>query len=720
MSQRLTLKQERSPLYNLGHSRILEVLGPDMFATVTAVTVPGKVIWCNFDLARALGFDVPAVNSMSPDLHEQLLQAISFKALQPEEDAGNQPTVTLYADKYGGDGIAPALGSSRSAFLPFGNLFIKGVGFTPLFRHNDPEDFSHSHGGLGMDEAVSEAMWGEINAKLFGKDSARVLAIIDLDDYTVWPDGSRIPRVVIARCGNQLRPAHVLARRGRGERSRLDLFISITRETGQLVTRKGAMGGEGIPDIKATMLRVIDDHARTSAEQVRWRISHNALSTSNMQMNGGMLDVPSQSAHPRTTSIRPPDHELVFEKHFNSDLYDRPEQLKRLYRAILRSSPRHQRDRVNAKWMNVKSVMDKTYRKHLEVELLAAAGLKKRLAERLAAELGELARRFAEVITEMTELKNPGSVNRSRYLIEDVAVLDVFNLLGNYPRIYFDNPAADHSESIRALLAPIYKGNKYHVEKKKAAVNLAIKEFQDVYRDLMCAVESFDEEFYCGARGMKASITARAEFENRPAPLLYRMDFFDTLYKSIAEFKRTGNLEIMRDLIDRRVSASLRSIDALLAQGGCRRMAGGGFEFEMLSVNGINYSVRAWDDQAETRRLHVSFPVERRGEYFVTFLPGRPRIALKQTGSLLYRFTTDGGSSWHETAMRLERRSKNQYLISSDCINTFPPAGELQGFFYDSHCDDLCLKEGEHDFRGYVFAIPDRQELFDLVKARLK
>jgi hypothetical protein len=70
--------------------------------------------------------------------------------------------------------------------------------------------------------------------------------------------------------------------------------------------------------------------------------------------------------------------------------------------------------------------------------------------------------------------------------------------------------------------------------------------------------------------------------------------------------------------------------------------------------------------------------------------------------------------------MRLERKLKNQFVISSDCIDTFPPAGELQGFFYDSRRKDFCLKDGERNFGGYVFAIPDKQELMELVNARLK
>jgi hypothetical protein len=689
-----------------------------MFAEVTAINIPGKVIWCNYDLARGLGFDVPPENSMSAELHEQLLGAISFKALRPGEPAEGQPTVTLYADKYGGDGVWPALGSARSAFLPFGNLFIKGIGFTPLFRHNDPEDFTHSHGGLGMNEALSEAMWGEVNANLFSNGSARVLAIIDLDDYTVWPSGKKIPRVVLARCGNQLRPGHVLVRRKKGDRSRLDLFISITRETGQLVIERDAATGVETPDIRATMLRVIDDHARTAAEQVRWRITHNALSASNMQMDGGMLDITTQGAHPRTTSIRLSDEELVFEKHFSSDLYDRPVQMSRLYRAVVRSVPRGLRRLMNAKSLDVQSEMKKAYRSHLEIELLSATGLKRGLAERVAARHPELARRFTEVIASMAELKNPCSAKRDRYLIERVAVLDIFQLLAGFPRIYFGGPERARTKKIRALLAPIYKGNKFHVAKKQAAAGLAIKEFARVYPEVMSAAEPFAEELYGDAARMKNSIMSRAEFENRPAPLLYWMDYLDAVFESIIEFKRTGDPQIISDLVDRRVAASLRNVAALIRQGDCRPMTDGGFELEMRAIGGINYSVRAWDDEAETRLLHVALPVEQRGQYFITHLPQRPRIAERQVRSLRYRFTVDGGATSREVSMRLERGARNQFFISGDWVPALLTAGELRGYFYDSRREDFCLNDGGRDFSGYVFAIPDRQELLELITTR--
>ena len=194
----------------LGASRALSILSPDMFSEFTALRVQGNVVWCNYEVARQLGFKVPPSNCMTPEFHRQIIDALSYRVLQPDLNSEDQQTLTMYADKYGGDGVAPALGSSRSGYLPFGDIFLKGVGRTPLFRHNNADDFPHSHGGFDMDEGLAEVVWGEINANLMSRDSSRILAIIDQDDYTHYPDGERSLRAIVARTGCQLRPGHVL------------------------------------------------------------------------------------------------------------------------------------------------------------------------------------------------------------------------------------------------------------------------------------------------------------------------------------------------------------------------------------------------------------------------------------------------------------------------------------------------------------------------------
>src|SRR6266850_1683344 len=193
-------------------SQALGVLRPDLFAEFAVVRAPGRVIWCNFDLARQLGFDVPRANELTAELHEQLINALSFRAVKPKEQVRGRDTITMYADRYGGEGVSPALGAGRAGFLPYGNLYVKGVGFTPLFKHDDPDDFVHSHGAVHLDDCLSEALLGEVNENLFTTGSSRVVAIIDQGLHVTSPRGQQIPIALAVRAGAQLRPAHLMSR----------------------------------------------------------------------------------------------------------------------------------------------------------------------------------------------------------------------------------------------------------------------------------------------------------------------------------------------------------------------------------------------------------------------------------------------------------------------------------------------------------------------------
>src|SRR4029078_1220844 len=129
-------------------------------------------------------------------------------------------------------------------------------GFTPLFRHNDADDFVHSHGGVHLEDCLSEAVFGEVTHNLFTRGANRIVAIIDQGKHVTEPSGRERHIALAVRAGAQLRPGHLLAKRARGRRSPIEMFISITRATTKLVTK-----GE-TPDVSATMLRVIDDHAQ--------------------------------------------------------------------------------------------------------------------------------------------------------------------------------------------------------------------------------------------------------------------------------------------------------------------------------------------------------------------------------------------------------------------------------------------------------------------------
>jgi hypothetical protein len=568
---------------------VIKVLGAASFAEFPAMRFPGTVVWCNFDLARELGFNVPPTNRLTPELHEQLITSLSLRAVAPGEINGTS-VVPMYADKYGGDGVSPALGAGRAGFLADGNTYVKGIGFTPLFRHNDKDDFVHSHGGVHFEDCLSEAVFGEVNHNLFTLGSTRIVAIIDQGMHVTEPSGRQRHIALAVRVGPQLRPGHLLVRRARGSQSPLEMFVHITSATDQLV-------GNGVPDVSATMLRVIDDHAQAAAESFRWRMIHGALSPSNMDMSGAMLDLPTQSTQPRTAPIFKLDY---LNSSFGTEHKDRGYYLAEMYRRLLRATDPSTRERFNAKWINVSNEMDRAYTKHLQVKLLSAAGLRPRIARQICTDQGELVQRFTDVLLEMAALKNQGSACVARKVVEDLAVLDVFNLLRWSPRDYFfGNPC------YLKRLRPVYKGNRFQIAKKKERVNVLVGKFGSLYRQLMMICSEHRD-----------SIIARAEFENEPIDTLYCSTLYADLNRAIAGYKSTGHSEIIREAIDSRVARSLRSVDGLLTQGSSRQLSNGSFETQIRTIDGIRYAVRAWNDRRQTRKLHISVPHPKRGPVF--------------------------------------------------------------------------------------------------------
>jgi hypothetical protein len=105
---------------------------------------------------------------------------------------------------------------------------------------------------------------------------------------------------------------------------------------------------------------------------------------------------------------------------------------------------------------------------------------------------------------------------------------------------------------------------------------------------------------------MRASIAARASFENEPIDALYCHSLYQRLNEAIADYKASGKTAYISDVIDATVARSLRSVDGLLAQGDSRMLDDGGIEIERRTLRGVTYAVRAWDDEAQKRRVCVN------------------------------------------------------------------------------------------------------------------
>jgi hypothetical protein len=318
--------------------------------------------------------------------------------------------------------------------------------------------------------------------------------------------------------------------------------------------------GTDTPDLRATMLRVIDDHARTAADSFRWRMIHGALSPSNMDMSGAMLDLPTQSTQPRTAPIFKLDYVRAV---FGTEHKERGFYLAEMYRRVLRATDAATRVQFNLQWLNVSNEMDRAYERHLQVKLLAATGLRTEVAREVQQQRSDIATRFTEVLLAVAALKNPGSAWAARKVVKDLCVGDVFGLLGRLPSEFFADRSRELSEIVIELACPVYKGNRFHIRAKQRRVEELATEFAGIYKQLMEVAENH----YTSRAEMERSIKARAAFENQPIDALYCHPLYQDLNRAIVAYKATGNTQIISDAIDTRIARSLRSVDGLQSRG---------------------------------------------------------------------------------------------------------------------------------------------------------
>ena len=688
----------------LGGSRILDVLGADRFAPVPAVRVDGKVAWFNFALAKELGFPVDG-DGMTPELHQKILDTLAFRALKPGEDPQGQQVVELFADRYGGTGMGNNEGAGRAAFLPWGNLNIKGVGKTSLSKIDEKEDFHYAHGGAPMREGLIEAAWGEVGANLFSRGSSRILAIIDVGDFTQWADGSKERRALIIRASHQLRPAHVLQGFDHGGEFSERVFADMARELGLLAETKTQEGV--VPDYPGTMRNLIAQHAKAQAEQVRFRVIHGALTTGNMQLDGAQLDLATMSTQPRTANIKTLGHGGAFWEEQDW----RMEQLKRMYQALQEGM---HWDSQRVPRMDIDFEMSIAFNRELNAQMLDAVGLKPSMALALLEAETTICSELSRAIQSLARLSNGGDLLADKRVV-DTSVVDVFNALRLWPEVAFQGTGNrdERVAKMMELLKPSLLGSPKLQEEQRARVELLAERLVDSLDAVFAAAATRTTDHYDSLAGMHRSIKERAAFENEPIEALYKAPAHEMFDRVVDEFGRSGDARLLTEAIDKLAASSVRSFEALLQSGGQRAIQGG-IEIERRTIDGIQHSVRAFDDGK--RRLHLEIPL--RGDaktgFVLSTLPGAPRLSPTQLEAMRYRFTTDGWKNEAEVQAMLGKNDQGAPVLSFDVPVLKSAAGRLEGLFHVEADGDFWLKDGASNFRGYTFAVPDQREAAEL------
>lgn len=490
-------------------------------------------MWFNFALAKELGLTSRA--SLQPALERDLIDAFSLQTTEQDSDR------YLHADAYGGTGIQGHLGSGRGGYLDRGDLFLKGVGRTPLCR--SLHDFNHSHGGATLVECIFEAIFGEINHALFTSPSARILAIIDQGRFVEFPDGGREPLGVSVRAGTGLRPAHVLTGVDGPTHPPLDLLCRIADATGQLVRRGHHL------DLRETALRILRAHARTAAEQFRWRMLHGAICTSNMRLDGGMLDNYMQSALPRTARVRTAAHTARFHD-FGIEHLGRSTELRRVYDAVRTSLPHDQRRSLRAPRIDFHRHMARMYAEEMTLQWICAAGVEHRTALRVRDREPTLTARFAAVLDRLARLPLPRKIQRLPRIGEMPRFpgVDAFALLAAAPAAFIAAQARRRARLREALAAEVSRSCSH-------AVDRLLAEFVRLYPRLVTAlVEQGTGSRTAILRGMELRTAA----ENRPMDRLFRPRLYRATWDVLTEYVRTNERETIAGFIEETIQASRR------------------------------------------------------------------------------------------------------------------------------------------------------------------
>lgn len=506
-----------------------DALGPRTLLPFRAAVVPARVLWCNFEVARQLGFSVPRENRVSRRLERQLVNAFSCRAIEPGQPAVRRAVVTLHCDRYYGSAMGDHAGSARGAISLSKNVFLKGIGRTPLAGVGGPR---HRDGGLQLVHAIAEAIYGELATRMFSAGAARVVAILD-QGRSVEVDGSPGHAAVIARTGAPYRPAHLVRQVDQDLSDLPTLFVKLARYGGLLVTRGGR------PQLADTMRRILRLHARTAAEQVRWRVLHGALSTSNMGLFGEMLDVWLMTTQDRTAPMhaaRQRRRDAVFGREHLS----RVPHLHAMFLCVTESLTPERRTALGAGGLDCVEEFHRFYEEELSIQLLKVAGFDEALALRVQCHHTPVVDRFVRAVRRLMALRNPGTLDARTATGRGLSVVDVFRLLSLLPRHYRRRPEADRTEVVRRLARIQVSGTMARRRRTRELAHRHLDRLTRAYGELMTAARLVSSGNSENWRTVCDAMCSRAEHGHVPLQAFRRARLVPQISALVRQYAAGG------------------------------------------------------------------------------------------------------------------------------------------------------------------------------------
>lgn len=256
-----------------------------------------RMLWVNPRL-RESDPNFLSVDRCAARYSERLLELCAYVLVpaDPEQRRGvavDGGVAIGHADRYGGGGIGSNGGSGRAVLV--NGYYVKGVGPTHLIGTDT--DAAHASGGAYLEESVRETIFSEIIDAEFPYGAVPTLAIIDTGLQQVWQTETgpeTETRVLIVR-PMFLRPAHF---------ERATAFRSTEMWAGQADTARvrhmfdTAAACYGSAVLCAQFSAFWNKWAAQLAHSFIHRLSHSGLSTSNVCLNGALVDFGASSALP--------------------------------------------------------------------------------------------------------------------------------------------------------------------------------------------------------------------------------------------------------------------------------------------------------------------------------------------------------------------------------------------------------------------------------------
>ncbi|RZA06477.1 MAG: hypothetical protein EOP11_10310, partial [Proteobacteria bacterium] len=255
-----------------------------------------RTVWINKDYFRARGIDV---DTKAGQAKLNRLMEKEFGYLVPNKSVPknllSSESKTFYPDGYGGPGLNGNYGGARAASVA--DYQLKGLGPTTMLGAF--ADADHSSGGVGAAQAMAEAIWSVILNRESPDGSNQVVALLDTGLYEPLAKGISQPRFLVVR-EDPLRPAHFIANPSKKDEARTAIDAKrVSENLDRLKNGKVINADLTKPGAADEMLSTFAD--RVSAQWAYMHanlIHHGAVSPSNIDIRGPVLDLSSVSTLP--------------------------------------------------------------------------------------------------------------------------------------------------------------------------------------------------------------------------------------------------------------------------------------------------------------------------------------------------------------------------------------------------------------------------------------